>query len=466
MNPFALSGLLAGITSFSLGLLVLLKIPNKKLGRIWFLFSLSVALWGFGGMWIALAKNPSEALLAWRVAFGFGVIWIPPCFYHFVCIFCDLERRPSIVIHYLIGLTFLLITPTTLFYSGVRWIFDSMFYSVPGKFFPFFMIWWFLIFYSHIDLFRTNKKASPAKKNQIKYFFLATAIGYGGGSLCYLPIFGIDLYPWGNFTIFIYSSVMSYTILRYRLWDLRVLLREFTSYLISSGFIALVCAFIVTLLTNDYRLIAIVFSLCILIPFLQRKMKDWISATRSRSGLIDSERAKEITSLADRIKEAGYNINDLAETVVEITLNELPSSVCSVYVMDHDKGRYSLEAHHGLMGMFMHSMAGDDPLVQYLEEKKKVLVKGEAEQFLSRENYEPISKTFSILQAEVCAPLTLFSLLFHLIKVITHWPWNLAKFLTNHNTNQRSEVFLLLVRELINHNGFFILHPLIMDIIR
>ena len=47
---------------------------------------------------------------------------------------------------------------------------------------------------------------SGQKRSQIEYFFLATAIGYAGGSLDYLPIFGFDLYPYGNFAIVLYRD--------------------------------------------------------------------------------------------------------------------------------------------------------------------------------------------------------------------------------------------------------------------
>ena len=75
MNPFALSGLLAGLTSLAFGYFVYLKGKGRPLNRLWFVFTASVAVWGFGGMWIALANTPSEALLAWRLAFACGVLW-------------------------------------------------------------------------------------------------------------------------------------------------------------------------------------------------------------------------------------------------------------------------------------------------------------------------------------------------------------------------------------------------------
>src|SRR5215472_5489633 len=120
MTPFGLSGLLNGIASVSFGLFVLSMSANRKIGRIWFLCSLAVGVWCFGGMWISSAKTAAEGLLAWRLAYAFGVLWIAPLFYHFICTFLGLRRNRSIAFHYFIALVFLLTIPTSLFFPRVR----------------------------------------------------------------------------------------------------------------------------------------------------------------------------------------------------------------------------------------------------------------------------------------------------------------------------------------------------------
>ena len=107
MNPFAWSGLLAGISSFCFGLLVLIKSPNRKLSRIWFLFTLSVAVWGFGAMCFSTAKTTEGALLAVRTTYAFGVLWIASLFHHFVLTFLEIKNIRSVVVNYLISLAFL-----------------------------------------------------------------------------------------------------------------------------------------------------------------------------------------------------------------------------------------------------------------------------------------------------------------------------------------------------------------------
>ena len=231
MNLFALSGLLTGISSLALGYFVYWKGAHRPLNRLWFIFTISVAVWGFGGMWIALAPTPNQALWAWRLSFACGVVWIPIFFHHFVHTFCNLPGQTFLIFAYATGIAVLPLCFTNLFFSDVRFAFSSFYYCLPGAIFPFFTLWWvMLVVYSHYQLYKMHRVTSGLKRRQIEYFFLATAIGYAGGSLDYLPIFGVDLYPYGNFAIVFYPIIMTYAIVQYRLMDIAVVVNKGLAY--------------------------------------------------------------------------------------------------------------------------------------------------------------------------------------------------------------------------------------------
>src|SRR5439155_16273373 len=233
MNSFAVSGLLTGVSSLAMGVFVLSKDKTNKLYRVWFLFTAAVAIWGFGGMWIALEQNQTRAILAWRSAFAFGVVWIPILFYHFVTIFCDLHKRKVLVVNYVIGALFApLILFSPLFFGNVRFAFSSFYYSYPGStLFYLFVGWWlWLVIYAHYQVFKLYRHASGIKRNQFKYFFIGFALAYGTGSLDYLPIFNIDIYPYGNFGIMAYPIIMTYAIARYRIMDITMVIHKGLAY--------------------------------------------------------------------------------------------------------------------------------------------------------------------------------------------------------------------------------------------
>lgn len=228
-NPFALSGLLIGTTCLAMGAFIFLTAPRNPISRSWSAFTLAVAIWGFSGLWIALEKNSSTALLAWRIAFSFGVVWIPVLFYHFVIAFCGLPQRGLLLLNYVIGaLFFPFILFSDSFFGGVRFVFSSFYYSVPGSvLFHLFFAWWiWLVLYAHYQVFKLHRQASGLKQNQTKYFLIAFALAYGTGVLDYLPIYGVDLYPYGNFGIILYPLIITYAIARYDLMEMTAVFRR------------------------------------------------------------------------------------------------------------------------------------------------------------------------------------------------------------------------------------------------
>jgi len=176
----------------------------------------------------------------WRLT-HVGVILIPVLFFHFVYEFLGLKRKLAIVIIYAIGLAFLFLNLTDLFIRSTRFVFSSFYYdSPPGPVYPYFVGFFFgAIIYSHYELLRAYRHSSGARRNQIKYFFLATAVGFLGGGTSFLPVFGVDLYPILNFTVPLYPIIMSYAIVQYRLMDISVVINKGVAYSLLLGAVVL-----------------------------------------------------------------------------------------------------------------------------------------------------------------------------------------------------------------------------------
>ncbi len=227
MNPFFIANVGLAVFSFIFGLFVFVKSRNRPLGLIWFLFTSATAAWGIGGALIAIEPSPTKSLELWRYSYFLGVNWISIFFYHFVCIFIQEKNRTLLFLNYLIAICFLLIIPTPIFFNGVRFTFNSIYWLTPGVGGFLFMIWWNgLVVWSHIKLVLSYKDSDQEKKNKIRYFFLATAIGFGGASTEFLPQFELDIYPWGAFLATLYPFIMGYAMLKYQLMDIRIFLQR------------------------------------------------------------------------------------------------------------------------------------------------------------------------------------------------------------------------------------------------
>lgn len=233
INAFGVSGLVTGFTAAMLGLFVYIKNPNRRLYRYWLLFSIAVAVWGFGGTAISYAQDPDTALWLWRYSFALGVIWIPAFFLGFVCDFCGITKRNALInAVYVINFVFALSSFSPIFLSSTRYSFDQFYYGVPGS--PLFLIhfiWWCLVFSSSlVMLIRKIRIADPYKRRQIQYTFFGIGSGAVGGTLNFLPFFNIDIYPWGNFAIPVYTALLTYAIVRHQLMEIQVAIRRATVF--------------------------------------------------------------------------------------------------------------------------------------------------------------------------------------------------------------------------------------------
>ncbi len=245
MNSFALSGFLTGIASLAMGGFVLAKAPEKSMSRIWFGFTLAVAVWGFVAGGIGLDRDPASSFLAWRLSYAFGVSWIPVLFYHFVLHLCRLQDDPvhkkRLLAQYLIAAVWvpiLLFSQSAL--AGVRPFPQTTFYyAIAGPLLWPYLLWWLgLTIHVHWLVFQIYRHAGGAQRNQLRYFFAAFLLAYGTGSLCYLPTFGIDVYPYGNFGIMFYPIIVTYAIGAYRLMDIQTVIHKTAAWLTVSSLVA------------------------------------------------------------------------------------------------------------------------------------------------------------------------------------------------------------------------------------
>ncbi len=237
MNFFGVTGIFIFLTSFILGVFILLKSHKTRIHTIWGIFSLAVAIWGGGVVLISRARSPEEALLFWRLT-HIGIILIPVLFYSFVQSFLGYKSLIGKLIVYGLGACFSLINITdilgwsNLFIRHVRYVFNQFYYdSSPSILYALFVVFFVIaVLYAHIQLGSRYGKSKGIIKKQIEYFFLATIVGFSGGSLSFLPVFGLNVYPAFNFTVALYPVIMTVGILQYHLFDTKIIIKRTVVY--------------------------------------------------------------------------------------------------------------------------------------------------------------------------------------------------------------------------------------------
>ena len=228
LNLFSISGLLIVLSSSVFGLFVYLQDPKKPLYRLWFIFFLSVAIWGLGSFFSGTASSAQWAKFSWKIGYV-GVVFVPALFYHFVGSFIGLTRKKSLIFIYFISLIFLILNFSGYIISDVTWLFGEFyFFAPPGPALPYFLCYFIgIVVIGHYELWSHMIDAQhSSRRQQIKWFLFSTVIGFTGGFSCYLPTYNFLVYPYGNFLVVLYPILMSYAILKHQLMDIRVVVKK------------------------------------------------------------------------------------------------------------------------------------------------------------------------------------------------------------------------------------------------
>jgi signal transduction histidine kinase len=251
MNPFALSGLLILITSLSLGILVLIKTPKIFANRLWAYFNFSIALWGFGAFKLGTTYDPKSALLWMKIA-HVGIITLPVFFFHFTYYFLEYRNKCLLVIIYLIGLFFLITLLTGQLFSHLELLFNSFYYLTNSSilYSIFSLLWVISVVYTYQIAYKKIKMTTGKKRNIIKYFFISSTIGYIGGIGNFLPVYGIKIYPYGNFLVAIFPLAMTFVILKYNVMDINIIIRRSLIYSLLATSTTLI--FLISVLISEH----------------------------------------------------------------------------------------------------------------------------------------------------------------------------------------------------------------------
>ena len=382
MNLFALGGLILGCTCLLLAVLVSIY-GRSKIHKIWVLFNLSVGFWGIGAFLIGISNNPQKALFAWRIA-HIGGIFIPVCFFHTVCIFCKIDEKYKKVIYvaYLQGFFFLIINWTNLFMSKIVTIFDSIYYQQSsGFFYPiFFLIWVGLVVWGHLELIIYYKNNSGAIRNQILYLFIGMFVGFLGGTTNFLPMFNINFYPIGNFTIPLYCFIVTYAILKYQLLDIKIAVTRTGIFIFTYSIVLGIPFFLATwsqpylfsILNDKWWLVPL--SLMAILAtvgpfvyiFLERKAEARILRAQKRYQNSLKQAAIGMTRIRD--------LNRLLNLIVHIVTKTVKISHAAIYLYDERSEQFLMESGRNIGSNQPVSVSKKSTLMIWLKEKQQALV--------------------------------------------------------------------------------------------
>ena len=222
MNFHAFSGLLNGLAATISGLIVYAKYPTNPKHQAYGLYALAAATWGYGYWAWQISTTHDSALLCVRLLMV-GAIFLPGAYlFHVLTLLDKLPRQQPFMWGVTgISLCFFLINFTPYFVADVQPAGGFQFWPQPGPVFHFYLLWFgFCSLYGTAVLFQGARSKSGGERYRFYLLAFGSIVAYGGGLTTFPLWYGINIQPNGAILLTVYTSVVAYTLLRYRLMDL------------------------------------------------------------------------------------------------------------------------------------------------------------------------------------------------------------------------------------------------------
>jgi signal transduction histidine kinase len=418
MIYYIIAQLLNAFTTTVLGLFVYLKNRGNLANRLFALHGLAIAIWAFSFAQMAMAQNEAEGLF-WSRALHVGAIFIPVFFLHFICALLNIvqEKRKILIAAYIIGFSMLAFVPTNLFVSHTVAVVGFKYFVGPAglqyHLFPLFFV--VCLVYAFYELFKGFRHSQGLSRNQLKYLLVALLIGYSGGPTGFLPLYNIPIPRWGLYTVSVFSIIVTYTIVKYRLMDINIAIKTGTVYaflaLLTTGIsIGLIVGVdrIFTGVPGYNALFATIIVLLIIIPvftFLLPRVKLKTESAvekilyKDKFAYLDTLRAfsKRMTFILDQM--------ELLQSVVRNVAELMGVEGAAIFLVNEGTGKFELRAQAGGRLSDDTTLPEDSAIINNLRESKRPFLKEEMERILSHKEMAKIEADLKPLAAALCIPL-------------------------------------------------------------
>ncbi len=243
LDIFAKVGLINCIVAIFLIIQILLK--GKKDFQNWSFIVLasSIALWSFG-YWQWLSSATPDRADFWVKIFTVGSTLIPLTYFFWASVLLGEIKK---YITHLIGLSLISILliydtfATSLIIKGLGPKSVFPFWPQPGALY----LWYILVLYfgavgsSLLLQFRSYRNTKDQNlKNQVKYIFWGSVVGFGGGLTNFFLWYNISIPPYFNFLVGVGLILFYYAASKHSLFNIKVIATEFLAYVLWIGILA------------------------------------------------------------------------------------------------------------------------------------------------------------------------------------------------------------------------------------
>ena len=392
------SRIVSSLTFFIALLLIFLcgfvLIKNWK-SRINFCFSLvclSAATWlfSYSQAYSSLMKN--TALNWFKMGYP-GVVFISITYFHFANAVLRTKTAKWFIFGcYILGLLIaILIWRTNFIIDGIH-VFSWGVYPRAGRFHVYFLAFFFALVniasgqIGYVYLFKRNEIKSQIVLQQFKYILLAFII-FTFASIDFIPNYGIDIPPMGFIPVTIFLILIFYSIVRYRLMDIKVAITRAGIFLfVYTMVLGIPFGLGISILGRGVWLLPV--SLMGILatggPFIYLYIQ-----RRAEEVLLQEQRQYQST-----LRQASMGMGQikdlkrLLQLIVHIVTRAVSIEHCKIFLMHEESKQLILKASRGRQSSDgeISVLALDCPLVSYLKEIKEPVVYEEIKQLIDDYN--------------------------------------------------------------------------------
>lgn len=372
----------------------------------------SVSLWVWSLFARELAYEKATALFFVRLCYV-GTIFLPTLFFHFLTSLFKFQKRVLLGVFYGLSVTLLVFDFTPFLIKDVRPILSFRHYGIPGPVYPFYTVFLIgVITYGHYILVKYFKKSGGQTRNQIKYLLFATVIGFFGGATTFLPVFEIEIFPFGFYLVSIYVLITSYAIAKHRLMDINVVLKKGTTYVLLM-LLLFIPSFLLIVLAQksffgkiNYLFSAVIFAILLLTTRFYYVIKPKTEKAVEQLLFKDRYDYRETLGKFSKAMVTILDLKSLSKRIIETVTQTMGVEKASLFFLNEERGGYYLlESKNIKIASFPPLLSKGDPLPRYLEKIREIIIREELIKGKTIPEINDIVDNLTRLEAEVSIPL-------------------------------------------------------------
>ena len=415
MDFYAFSGLLNGIAATVLGLFIYLRAPRDPRRYTYGLYCLSLSVWGYFYFAWQLTEARDLALFFVRSLMA-GAIMIPIFYLHHTLTVLNRVAEHKFLLRtgYALSGLFFLFNFSPLFVADLQPEMSFRYWPKPGLMFHFYLAWFTVcILYATYLMVAAYRNAKGLQRNHYLYLMAGAFIGYVGIATNFPLWYGVEILPIGTILVTVYTAIMAYAIIQYRLLDFSVIVQKGLLYLLLLFTLAAMPSILLGPAQRlyfgeiSYPFSILLFSLFVLIAIGGYRLREKAEVAIARTLFRQRYDMYETLSAFSKSLVAILDLRSLTDEIIRTLVQVMDIKMASLFLLSKEKSTYVLSSCYGLNRDELGSvrLATDDALPQQLACSKSVLVREELEQAGNHGTMRSIVDTLQMMESEVCIPL-------------------------------------------------------------